>query len=276
MKTKEQIMTGDGFDRNVAGKMPKIKQQEDPLSSFPEEEPEPKPRFAPSPIQAMPETQAERMTRAPFQAPQEKEAGERPEQTLDVTGLIEDLHHQLLVSARAMRATEAELASSRRTLQQLGQDNSELRRQIEDLNRELQSFKATEQEVRYLKDENEEALERIRELQQELKNLREALNRAGQEKEEALRRLETFESEKEQNEVLWIRGKMKEKEASLFSEENRQLRVSLEKALDQNLEMERKYETLKKSFREVKESLHLLRDSCKSSYYHIGETGGEG
>jgi hypothetical protein len=107
--------------------------------------------------------------------------------------------------------------------------------------------------------------------------LKESLNKAAQERAEALRQVETFESQKEKNEVLWIRGRLKEKEASHFSEENRELRSSLEKALDQNLEIERKYEALKKSFREVKESLHLLRDSCKSSYYYnMSETGGEG
>ncbi len=277
MKTKEQVMTGDGFDRNVAEKMPKIKQHEDPLPSPSlEEEPEPKPQIIAPQGQSIPEKQVEKRVRVSFQTPAEEKAAVEPEQTLDVTGLIEDLHHQLLVSARAMRAMEVELASSRRTSQQVSQDNSDLRHRIEELNRELQSFKAMEEESRYLKEENEEALERIRELQQESKELRETLNRAVQEREEAHRRVEAFESQKEQNEVLWIKGRLKEKEASHFSEENRELRSGLEKALDQNLEIERKYEALKKSFREVKESLHLLRDSCKSSYYNISETGGEG
>jgi DNA repair exonuclease SbcCD ATPase subunit len=268
MKIKEQIMTGDGFDRNVAEKMPKIKQHEDPVSSFLEEEPEPKPQITAPQAQNIPGKQEEKRPRVPFQAFQEEKRGVEPEQTLDVTGLIEDLHHQLLMSSRAMRAMEVELASGRRTLHQVSQDNNELRRRIEELNRDLQSFKALEEESRYLKEENEEALERIRELQQELKELKESLNRAAQERAEALRQVETFESQKEKNEVLWIRGRLKEKEASHFSEENRELRSSLEKALDQNLEIERKYEALKKSFREVKESLHLLRDSCKSSYYY--------
>jgi chromosome segregation ATPase len=274
MKTKEQVMMGDGFDRNVAEKMPRIKQQEEP--SFVEEEPEPKSQMlAPQP-QGIPEKEADQRTTARSFPPFEGKEKVESDPNLDVTGLIEDLHHQLLVSSRAMRALEVELASSRRTLHQLGQDNVELRQQIEELNRDLQGLRETEAESRYLKEENEEASERIRELQRELRTMKETLTRTTQEREGVLRQVEVLESQKEQNEVLWIKGRLKEKEASHFSEENRELRASLEKALDQNMEVERKYEALKKSFREVKESLGLLRDSCKSNYYNLNETAGDG
>ncbi|MCJ7746691.1 MAG: hypothetical protein MUP27_03030, partial [Desulfobacterales bacterium] len=69
-----------------------------------------------------------------------------------------------------------------------------------------------------------------------------------------------------------IKGKLKEREASLFSEENRELQSRLEEALSHNMELERKYETLRKSFNEVRESLTLLRDSCKKNYYNLSET----
>jgi hypothetical protein len=75
----------------------------------------------------------------------------------------------------------------------------------------------------------------------------------------------------EQNEVVKIRGKLKEREASLFSEENRELQSRLEEALTLNRDLETKYETLRKSFNEVRESLTFLRDSCKASYYNLSE-----
>ena len=276
MKAREQATAGDGFDRNVAEKMPRIKQQEEPFPSFLEEEPESKSQILIPQPQGHPEKETERATSPhsfpPFQGKERVE----PDLNLDVTGLIEDLHHQLLVSSRSMRALDVELASSRRTIQQLSFDNAELRQQIEELSQDLRKLKEVEGESRYLKEENEEASERIRELQQELRSAKEILSRTTQEREGVLRRVEVLESEKEQNEVLWIKGRLKEKEASHFSEENQHLRASLEKALDQNMEIERKYEALKKSFREVKESLGLLRDSCKSSYYNLNEKTSDG
>jgi len=275
MKAREQAMAGDGFDRNVAEKMPRIKQQEEPFPSFIEEERESKSQILVPQPQGIPEEETERATSPqsfpPFQG-KEKES----DLNLDVTGLIEDLHHQLLVSSRSMRALEVELASGRRTIHQLSHDNTELRQQIEALNQDLRKLREVESESRYLREENEEASERIRELQQELKSAKEILARTTQEREGVLKRVEVLESEKEQSEVLWIKGRLREKEASHFSEENQQLRMSLEKALDQNMEIEQKYEALKKSFREVKESLGLLRDSCKSSYYNLNEKASDG
>jgi DNA repair exonuclease SbcCD ATPase subunit len=62
---------------------------------------------------------------------------------------------------------------------------------------------------------------------------------------------------------------MKEREASLFAEENRELRTRLEEVLAQNMDLERKYGDMRQSFHEVKESLTLLRDSCKTDYYNL-------
>jgi regulator of replication initiation timing len=97
------------------------------------------------------------------------------------------------------------------------------------------------------------------------------LNKAIQEKEEVFNRMRELESQMEQNEVVKIKGKLKEREASLFSEENRELQSRLDDALVQNLDLEKKYETLKKSFHEVRESLTFLRDSCKTNYYNLSE-----
>jgi len=267
MKIKGQVMTGDGFDRSVAEKMPKIRQQEAPLPSDLDEGFQPEVQIEPPQTTSPPERQGEkRVIVPPFRE------GVEAEQNLDVTGLIEDLHNQLLASSQMKRAMEIDLASSKRTIQQLAQDNRELRHQIGELSKEFQKRKEMETESDYLKEENEDALERIRELQQEMKGLKDALTQTFQEKEEALHRIGEIESQKEQNEVLWIKGRLKEKEATQFSEENRELRSTLEEALSRNLEIERKYEALKKSFREVRESLSLLRDTCKSGYYNLSET----
>ena len=105
-----------------------------------------------------------------------------------------------------------------------------------------------------------------------LKEARETLTQVNREKEGAFDRVHDLESQIEQSEVVKIKGKLKEREASLFSEENRELQSKLEKAVAQNLDLERKYETLKKSFSEVRESLAFLRDSCKANYYNLSET----
>jgi chromosome segregation ATPase len=185
--------------------------------------------------------------------------------------LIEDLHAQLLASAQTKRALEMDLVSYKKTIHQLSQDNQELHRQLEALKKEDQRLKEFQSESYYLQEENADALEKIKEFQQDLRDTKESLNKAIQEKEEVLNQLHELESQMEQNEVVKIKGKLKEREATLFSEENRELQSKLEESLSRNLDLERKYETLKKSFQEVRESLTFLRDSCKTNYYNLSE-----
>ena len=137
---------------------------------------------------------------------------------------------------------------------------------------EKEKLKELQSESIYLQEEHADALERIKEFQEELREMKKALTKASQEREEALERIRHLESQMEQSEVIKIKGKLKEREASLFSEENRELQSKLEEALTQNLDLERKYETLKKSFHEVRESLTFLRDSCKANYYNLSES----
>jgi chromosome segregation ATPase len=267
MKTRSQVVTADGFDRNVAEKMPKIRKLEEPLPSPLEAEPWPlkEDPHEPAPEMRPPEKEVEETV--PFQPPKAE-----TEQTVDVLRLIEDLHGQLLASTQTKRALEMDLTSYQKTIRQLTQDNQELRGQLEILSKEIEKFKEVQSESIYLQEENADALERIKEFQLELGETREALMKATQEREEALGRIRDLESQMEQNEVLKIKGKLKEREASLFSEENRELQSRLEEALSQNMDLERKYETLRKSFNEVRESLTLLRDSCKKNYYNLSET----
>ena len=267
MKPRSQVTTADGFDRNVAEKMPRIRKLEEPLSSPLEAEPWPlkEEDREPAPEMRPPEKQVEEAVL--FQPPKAE-----TEQTVDVLRLIEDLHGQLLASAQTKRALEIDLTSHQKTIRQLAQDNQELRGQLEILRKEVQQLKESQSESIYLQEENADALERIKEFQLELRETREALTKTTQEREEALARIRDLESQMEQNEVLKIKGKLKEREASLFSEENRELQSRLEEALSQNMDLERKYETLRKSFNEVRESLTLLRDSCKKNYYNPSET----
>jgi DNA repair exonuclease SbcCD ATPase subunit len=267
MKPRSQVITADGFDKNVAEKMPRIRKLEEPLSSPLEAEPQPlkEDDHEPAPGMRPPEKQVEETVL--FQ-PTKAET----EQTVDVLRLIEDLHSQLLASVQTKRALEMDLTSYQKTIHQLAQDNQELRRQLEVLSKEHQRLKEFQSESIYLQEENADALERIKEFQLELREIREALMKATQERGEALDRIRDLESQIEQNEVLKIKGKLKEREASVFSEENQGLRSKLDEALSQNRDLERKYETLRKSFNEVKESLTLLRDSCKKNYYNLSET----
>jgi len=276
MKLRDQTIISDGFDRNVAEKMPKVKKEEDlsPVDRSMESQ-----WIKEEPVERTP------LEREPEKAPEirlEKGAEKRPlfsapkpeierEKRLDVRGLIEDLHTQLLVSSQTKRALETDLASSHKTIQQLMLDNKDLRLQAEELHRELKKLRDTQAETSYLREENSDALFKIQEFQQELKSMNEALAKATQEREEALSRSRELESQIEQTEVLRIRGKLKEKEASHFAEENRELRTRLEEAQLQYMELETEYEEVKRSFNEIKESLTFLRDSCKASYYNLSE-----
>jgi chromosome segregation ATPase len=268
MKPRSQVLTADGFDTNVAEKMPKIRKLEDPLPSPLEVEPQPPKEDHPEPLPEMrsPENQAER--KMIFESPRK---GIETEQGLDVLKLIEDLHAQLLAAAQTKRALEMDMTSYQKTIHQLTQDNQELRRQLDGVSREHQRLKELQSESIYLQEENTDAQERIKEFQQQLREIKETLTRVTQEREEAFDRIRDLESQMEQSEVVRIREKLKEREASLFSEENQALQSRLEEALAKNMDLERKYESLKKSFNEVKESLTFLRDSCKANYYNLSE-----
>ena len=266
MKPRSQVITADGFDKNVAEKMPRIRKLEEPLSSPLEAEPWPLKEEDHEPAPEMRPLEKKVEETALYQSPKAE-----TEQTVDVLRLIEDLHSQLLASGQTKRALEMDLTSYQKTIRQLTQDNQELRGQLEILSKEVQKLRESRSESIYLQEENTDALERIKEFQLELRETKEALMKAAQEREEALGRIRDLESQMEQNEVLKIKGKLKEREASLFSEENRELQSRLEEALSQNMDLERKYETLRKSFNEVRESLTLLRDSCKKNYYNLSE-----
>jgi len=274
MKPRSQAATEDGFDTNVAQKMPRIRKLEGPHTLHVELGPQPHEEEDQTlvdttlvPETSSPEKQIERTVI--FESLQK---GIETEQSLDVLKLIEDLHAQLLASAQTKRALEMDLASYKKSIQQLAQDNQELRRQWEALSKENQKLKELQSESIYLQEEHTDALERIKEFQQELREMKKALSKATQEREEAIDRIHGLESQIEQSEVIKIKGKLKEREASLFSEENRELQTKLEEALARNTDLARKYETLKKSFSEVRESLTFLRDSCKANYYNLPES----
>lgn len=262
MKSKSQPLEADGFDRIIAEKMPKMKKLEEPFYLVKEETP------------GFEEDQSEKILgkkiekTSIFEPPPDAKLSTG---TLDLSGLIEDLHHQLLLSQKAQKAMELDKISYEKKIHHLTQENRDLKSKLEFLQKELQQLKENSAELNYLKEENEEALERIRELQQELRIMKENLTKVLKEKEEASRRVQELEFQLDQLELTRMKEKWREKETSHFNEENLQLRAKLEETLAQNLELEKKYEALKRSFHEVRESLLLLRDSCKKSYYQISD-----
>jgi chromosome segregation ATPase len=269
MKARNQMLASDGFDTNVAEKMPKIKKLDEPEFITPEIE---LPQREESLIEEAKEI-------PPVEKPVEKKANIEPqpkaggaEPGLDVLKLIEDLHGQLLVASRTKRALEMDLSSYQKTVQQLAQDNKELRSHLEIQGKELQKLKEIQSESLYLAEENAEALERIRAFQQELREMKDTLARTGQERDESLRRTQELESQMELGEILRVKGKLREREASHFAQESQELQSRLEEALAQNLDLEKKYNALKLSFNEVKESLSILRDSCKTNYYNLSDS----
>ena len=276
MKPRIQTAVADGFETNVAQKMPKIRKLEEPHTLILEQDSQRQEKEGDQtpiddqtllPETSLSEKQAER--KAIFESSQK---GIASESSLDVLKLIEDLHGQLLASAQTKKALEMDLASYKKSIQQLSQDNQELRRQWEALSKEDQKLKEIQSESIYLQEEHTDALERIKEFQQEVREMKKALTQVTHEREEALDRIRELESQVEQSEVMKIKGKLKEREASLFSEENRELQSKLEEAIARNTDLEKKYETLKKSFGEVRESLTFLRDSCKANYYNLSES----
>ena len=269
MKLRGQMVTDDGFDKNVAEKMPKVKKEEEfpPLNL--EAELHPLEDDQPEMIQEV--RSLEKEVEKEVVLPPPKSSPET-DKSLDVSQLIEDLHTQLLALGRTKRALETDLASNQKTIHQLAQDNRELRDRLENLSKEIQKLKEVQAESIYLKEENADALERIQEFQQELRTIKETLELTARERDEAQSRVHDLESQVEQNEILRVKGRLKEREASLFAEENRELRARLEEVLTQNMDLERKYGDMKKSFNEIRESLTLLRDSCKTNYYNLSET----
>ncbi len=261
MKLRSRDLTGDGFDQNVAEKMPRMKKIEEPVFPAPEVESQ----HVEEELEIVQEAVSSPRKIEPHEA--EAEGEERG----GVQSLIEDLHSQLLVLNRTKRALETDLASHQKTIRQLAQDNKDLRSQIEKLEKELKQIEEAQYESGYLKEENNDALERLRELQQETRGLNETLTRTLQERDEALGRIRDLESRLGENEVLKIKGRLKEREVVYYSEENQELQSKLELALAKNMDLEKRYDVLKKSFDEVKESLTLLRDSCKTQYYNLSE-----
>ncbi|MGB9628845.1 MAG: hypothetical protein ACPL6D_09295 [Thermodesulfobacteriota bacterium] len=264
MKTRIQAAMEDGFDRIVAERMPKIKRLEEALP--PEDKDEPQ-WLKEEPSLAVPSEGHKEKQPIPETSKKEESLG----QGLDVLRLVDDLHAQLLTSSRAKKALEMDLISSQKTIHQLNLENKELKIQVEELKKEIQKFKEVQSEWAYLKEENADALEKIRELAQTLKEMKESLTHATKEKEEAILRANQLEAQIEQSEILRVKGRLKEKEALHFSNESLELQAKLEQALAYNLELEKKYEALKTSFNEVKESLTVLRDSCKANFYNLLE-----
>jgi chromosome segregation ATPase len=265
MRVRGQTVADDGFEKNVAEKMPKVRKEEE----FPPPEVEIQPREEEH-QEIRPEVRSleREVEEKVILPPPQSRVREKP---LDVSGLIDDLQMQLLNLGKTRRALEMDLASDRKTIFQLAQDNKELRSQLEDLNKEIHGLREFQAETLYLREENADALERIRDLQQQSRSLRESLESTTRERDETLGRIRALESQVEEKEVLWIKGKLKEREASYFAEENRELRAKLEEMLAQNIDLERKYEEIKRSFNEIKESLTLLRDSCKTNLYNLSE-----
>jgi DNA repair exonuclease SbcCD ATPase subunit len=268
MKVRGEMMTGDGFDKNVAEKMPKIRKLEEPLSQDLKANPQLLHEDHAEVVEELKPSERQAESSVISQPPHK---GMDTEPNLDVFRLIEDLHTQLLSSSRTKRALEMDLSSHEKTIQQLAQDNKDLRSQLENLRKEFQKLKEIQSESIYLKEENSDALEKIHEFQQELKGMNEALTLAIRERDEAYDRIQELESRMEQNELFQIKGRLKEREASHLSVENRELQSKLEEVSAHNLDLERKYETLKRSFNEVRESLTLLRDSYKTNYYNLSQ-----
>ncbi len=264
-----KIIPGDGFDRNVAEKMPKVRRLEDP-SPFSEAEGtnQPAEPQAPEPVEEMRLHEKPPLKRSLFDTPHREPRTEEPG---DILQLIEDLHSQLLASGRTKRGLELDLAARGKTIEQLAQDNKNLRMELEALRADLRNQKDLQSESIYLREENSDALERIEDFHQEIRNLQETLSQTARDRDEALARIRELESQVEQNEIVQMKGRLREREASHFSEENLELRAELQQALAQNSELEKKHEKLRKSFNEVKESLALLRDSCKTNYYNLSD-----
>lgn len=269
MKVKSQMIADDGFDKNVAEKMPKVKRQE-----------EFSPRDLEAAIHPLEDDQAgmiqevrslEKEVEKEVVLPPPKSSPET-DKSSDVSRLIEDLHTQLLALGRTKRGLETDLASNQNINHRLAQDNRELRDRLENLSREIEKLKEIQAESTYLKEENADALERIQEFQQELRTIKETLELTARERNEAQSRIHDLESQIQQSEILRVKGRLKEREASHFAEENEELRARLEEILAQNTDLERKYANMRKAFNEVRESLTLLRDSCKANYYNLSET----
>jgi chromosome segregation ATPase len=265
MKSRSPLIISGGFDKNVAEKMPKIREEESPPAE---------PVTESQPIHEGPSetVSSEVKVEREFVLPSPPEEERETEKSEEVLNLIEDLHSQLLVSSRTRRTLEVDLASLQTDLHHRTRENEALRRQLEDQKKEIERLKEVQTESIYLKDENADAVEKLQELHQQLREVKEGLAKMTQERDEALQHVRQLEAQKEQDELLRVKGRLKEKEISHLSKENEELQSRLKEAFAQNLEIEKKYEAVRKSFDEVRESLTLLRDSVKKDYYHLSDS----
>lgn len=262
MKARSELLEGDGFDKNVAEKMPRMKKLEHSVQVTFEKD-QPLEREIP---ERTIEEDLDRKTI--FEVPKNEVLLEH---NGEIKKLVEDLHGQLLAYMQTKRALEMDLKSRQKTIHQLTQENQNLRHEIEGLSDELKRLREIKTEWTYLKEENIDALERIQKFQQELKELKGILEETKRQRDEALLRIKELESKLQGEDLLKIKAKLKERELSYLSEENQKLLSKLQEAISRNIDLEEKYNSLKRSFNEIKESLALLRDSCKKDYYNLTE-----
>src|SRR5512139_2962302 len=147
MKSRGQVMPADGFDMNVAEKMPKIKRIEEPFPSPSEENLHLLEEDRQKSVAEMRSREEQAEEKAIFES---LKKGIETEKSLDVLKLIEDLHAQLHAAAQTKRALEMDLTSHKQTAHQLAQDNQELRRQLQALSKEHQRLKEFQSESIYL------------------------------------------------------------------------------------------------------------------------------
>ncbi len=191
----------------------------------------------------------------------------------DALSLVADLESQLQAAQDLKAALERDLASAKKTIDQLFLDNKELRALVKDQEKTVPRLQKLEQEITYLEEENSDALIRIQVMRTENEELKERVATLATERDTALNENRMVKSKIKEEETLRIQIAYLEKERKRSLQGQSELEENLKVALQRNTDLEKECHNLKKAMNEIKQSLLLVRNHAKRGYYGIKEEG---
>lgn len=260
----------DGFESSVAQRMPQTKTQtrSEKLTSLREvARPEAEaPATAPETAERPAAARLEPVEKVPRPLAPKAEA---PPEGGDVLRIVGQLKGQLLALETTKRALERELSTARRQVEHLAADNKALRGELESAAAAQAELLRLREENALLDEETADVLSRLEGLRSEGEESRERLAALAQENQAAGEELARLRLAASEGEMLRIKAEFLEKEKGSLSAENTQLARECEVLKDERDGLFREAASLKKSLKEIRESLLMVRDSARSDYYDL-------
>lgn len=277
----------DGFESSVAQRMPSTRTQARSEKLKPLREvlrPEAEAVEAIDAAAALRQSIGEAAAPAPRPQPMHLEPTDRPARAVeslagraaapereggDVLRIVGQLKGQLLALETTKRALERELSTVRRQVEHLAADNKGLRAELEAAEVAQADLSRLREENALLEEESADVLSRLEQLKADSEEQRERLATLALENQASAAELTSLRAASADGEMLRIKAEFLDKEKFSLAEENAQLGRECEEIKDERDGLAREVITLKKSLREIRESLLLVRDSSRSDYYDL-------